>query len=284
MLKTWKQWKRQRKEQRQQRKLAHPSGYPVDMNRDVVETIIRVKDYTMTSVDRLNGLCEAVRYITSVGIEGDVVECGVWRGGSMMAVAEMLQKFDDCDRNLHLFDTFSGMSGPTSNDVSAHGDTAESLLKTQSKDDPTSVWCVSPLDEVRQHMQSTGYPEQRIFYYPGMVEETIPDGAPDKIALLRLDTDWYESTRHEMNHLFPRLADGGVLIIDDYGHWEGARRAVDEYFAEHGIGMMLHRLDYTGRIGIHHLGMERANLGAGRPSLPTANQVPTAKGPLSDVA
>jgi hypothetical protein len=227
------------------------------MNRDAVETIIRVKDFTMTSADRLNGLCEAVRYITSTGIEGDIVECGVWRGGSMMAVAEMLQRLGDRHRKLHLFDTFSGMSQPTDNDVSADGETAESLLDHQSKEDPTSVWCVSPLDEVRRHMSSTGYPADRVFYYPGMVEETIPDGAPEKIALLRLDTDWYESTQHEMHHLFPRLVDGGVLIIDDYGHWEGARRAVDEYFAQHGIGMMLHRLDYTGRIGIHQAGVLR---------------------------
>jgi hypothetical protein len=222
------------------------------MDRDVVDTIIRVKDYTMTSTERLYGLCEAVRYITSTGIEGDIVECGVWRGGSMMAVAEMLKKFGDPDRNLHLFDTFAGMSEPTQEDVTVHGQSADALMKTESKEDAKSVWCVSTLDEVRGHMSSTGYPGNRVFFYQGMVEETIPEGAPEKIALLRLDTDFYESTRHEMEHLFPRLANGGVLIIDDYGHWEGARRAVDEYLDAHGIGMMLHRLDYTGRIGIHH--------------------------------
>ena len=89
-------------------------------------------------------------------------------------------------------------------------------------------------------------------FVQGMVEETIPAGAPEKIALLRLDTDWYESTHHEMVHLFPRISDGGVLIIDDYGHWAGARRAVDEYFHEHNIAILLNRLDYTGRIGIVH--------------------------------
>ena len=74
--------------------------------------------------------------------------------------------------------------------------------------------------------------------------------APRKIALLRLDTDWYESTKHELVHLFPRLSTGGVLIVDDYGHWAGARRAVDEYVSEHGIVMLLTRIDYTGRIGV----------------------------------
>jgi hypothetical protein len=75
---------------------------------------------------------------------------------------------------------------------------------------------------------------------------------PDQIALLRLDTDWYESTRAELDQLFPRLAAGGVLLVDDYGHWQGCRRAVDEYFRDHSIRMMLHRIDYTGRIGIFH--------------------------------
>ena len=83
-------------------------------------------------------------------------------------------------------------------------------------------------------LHGTGYPPERIHFVRGPVEETLPAGAPDEIALLRLDTDWYESTRHELEHLYPRLAAGGVLLVDDYGHWEGARKAVDEYFADHG--------------------------------------------------
>ncbi|HYM86681.1 MAG TPA: TylF/MycF/NovP-related O-methyltransferase, partial [Pseudoxanthomonas sp.] len=73
---------------------------------------------------------------------------------------------------------------------------------------------------------------------------------PECIALLRLDTDWYESTRHEMIHLFPRLCVGGVLILDDYGHWLGARRAVDEYLGEHNVPLFLQRIDYTGRYAV----------------------------------
>ncbi|TWU20538.1 Demethyldecarbamoylnovobiocin O-methyltransferase [Novipirellula galeiformis] len=267
MIRSFSQWKRQRKEQRRRRELNDPSRYPLDMQRDVVSTMVAVKDYTMTSVDRLHGLCEAVRYVSSAGIPGDIVECGVWRGGSMMAVANMLAQFGDTERHLHLFDTFSGMSEPTSKDVAVDGHVAEELLKIESKEDPKSVWCVSALDEVKANMKQTGYDESRVHFHEGMVEETIPGHAPEKIALLRLDTDWYESTRHEMEHLFPRLADGGVLIIDDYGHWEGARRAVDEYLSKHGIGMMLHRLDYTGRIGIRHnavkLAASQPDTGAG---------------------
>jgi O-methyltransferase len=248
-----RQWnKRRRQKRRGTSQFIGSHGYPVDMGGDCVETIDRVKNYTMTTPERLNGLCEAVRYLTAACIEGDVVECGVWKGGSMMAVAEMLGRFGDHSRQLHLFDTFEGMSEPTEHDVSFRGDAAVATLESQREKDPEFQWCSSSLDEVRGHMRSTRYPSDKVHFVPGKVEDTIPGHAPEKIALLRLDTDWYESTRHELEHLFPRLTDGGVLIIDDYGHWQGARQAVDEYFANHGVAMLLNRLDYTGRIGIHH--------------------------------
>ncbi len=100
------------------------------------------------------------------------------------------------------------------------------------------------------NLAATGYDAQRLHYVKGKVEDTIPSAAPEQIAILRLDTDWYASTRHELEHLYPRLARGGVLIIDDYGHWEGARRAVDEYFATQQVAILLNRLDQTGRIAI----------------------------------
>ncbi len=252
MIRQYKSWKRQRRNARQERKLSNPDCYPRDMNRDTVETIVSVRKYTMTSTERMHGLCEAVRYINRCGIEGDVVECGVWRGGSMMAIATMLQQSGDIRRHLHLYDTFEGMSEPTEADVSVDGETAVKQLADEDPNEGTSVWCVASLEDVQSHMNRVAYPQQRIHYHVGKVEETIPEAIPEKIALLRLDTDWYESTAHEMEHLFPRLVDGGVLIIDDYGHWQGARKAVDEYFAKHNIGMMLHRLDYTGRMGINH--------------------------------
>ena len=83
----------------------------------------------------------------------------------------------------------------------------------------------------------------------GKVEETIPGQAPGAISLLRLDTDWYESTAHELKYMYPALSAGGVLIIDDYGHWRGSREATDEYFSSHSR-VLLNRLDYSGRIAI----------------------------------
>lgn len=261
MIRTLKAWKQRRRQARRERKLADPNGYPPDMSRDAVEVMIAVREFSMTSPDRMHGLCEAVRYIAENQIAGDVVECGVWRGGSMMAVAEMLTRLDDTGRELHLYDTFEGMSEPTDKDVSTDGSTARQLLDAEDRNDGRSVWCVASLGDVQSHMAMTDYPATQIHYHVGKVEDTIPANVPDQISLLRLDTDWYESTKHEMEHLFPRLVDGGVLIIDDYGHWEGARRAVDEYFQEHGIGMMLNRLDYTGRIGIKHAAIKRGQSG-----------------------
>jgi hypothetical protein len=151
------------------------------------------------------------------------------------------------DRNLYLFDTFEGMSAPTQDDVNFNGESAADLLAGSAREaNPTAAF--SSLDEVKSNLSSTGYPPERVFFIKGKVEEAIPAQAPAQIALLRLDTDWYESTYHELLHLYPRLSPGGILIIDDYGHWEGARKAVDTYFAEHNLKLLLHRIDYTGRI------------------------------------
>jgi O-methyltransferase len=224
--------------------------YSADVPASQIEVYKKVKPYTMTSAERVFALCEAVKYIHEKNIEGDIVECGVWKGGSMMAVAETLLRSGDTSRNLYLFDTFEGMAPPTDKDVDIAGVTAESLLENSDKMKDESVWCYASLEMVKSAVNSIGYPGEKIHFVKGMVEQTIPLSAPDKIALLRLDTDWYESTKHEMEHLFPRLSKGGVLIIDDYGHWQGARKAVDEYLEINKIKILLNRIDYTGRIAV----------------------------------
>lgn len=216
-----------------------------------VEIIASVSEQTMTSPERILALCNAVDYLVENRIAGDIVECGVWRGGSMASVAKTLMQHGADHRTLWMYDTYDGMSEPTAEDVDFQGYSAESLMAQQARSDAKSVWCCSPLDQVKLTMAETGYPTEAIRFVEGKVEETLPDYQPDKIALLRLDTDWYESTRCELEYLFPKLVPGGVLIIDDYGHWEGCRRAVDEYFQKNSIPMLLNRIDYTGRIGIH---------------------------------
>jgi O-methyltransferase len=210
--------------------------------------LARVAPFTMTGPERRASLIGAVDHVVRHGIAGAAVECGVWRGGSMMAVALALLARGDASRELFLYDTFEGMSEPTELDRGLGGESARAQLDRSGRD--ALVWAVAGLDDVRANLWSTGYPRERIHLVRGRVEDTIPATLPGPIALLRLDTDWYESTRHELEHLYPLLAPHGVLIIDDYGHWQGARRAVDEYFAASGEPVFLHRVDYTARLVI----------------------------------
>jgi len=217
-----------------------------DMSDAERRIISAARPFTMTSVERMAALIQAVTYVTQNGIAGDIAECGVWRGGSMMTVALTLLAHGDRSRSLYLFDTFEGMSPPTGDDKSLDGVSADMQLKRDPQG--TGVWCYASLDDVRANILSTGYPAEKIHLIKGKVEDTIPRNIPSSLALLRLDTDWYESTKHELAHLYPLLNTNGILIIDDYGHWQGARKAVDEYFAELGVKPYLHRIDYTGRI------------------------------------
>ena len=169
----------------------------------------------------------------------------------MMAAARILLEEGDDTRELYLYDTFAGMTDPTTADVTDKGASANRWMRRYGRDEAGhSKWCNASLDDVRQNIASTGFPLDRVTFVEGPVEATIPGVAPDRIAVLRLDTDWYESTAHELTHLFPRLAPGGVLILDDYGHWQGARRAVDEYLDKAGLHLLLHRIDYTGRMAV----------------------------------
>jgi hypothetical protein len=211
--------------------------------------------YTMTGGPRLLALIDATRHVIEQSIPGDFAECGVWRGGSVLAMIRTLQQLDAPPRDIHLYDTFEGMTQPTTVD-NAHDEQAlESWndAKTQGRHPWAHAFAPEIFGEqqVRRTLHNTAYPEDRLHIVKGPVETTIPDHAPAQLALLRLDTDWYESTRHELIHLYPRLHPGGVLIVDDYGHWEGARKAVDEYFSqgEH-PRPLLHRIDYTCRIAV----------------------------------
>ena len=181
----------------------------------------------------------------------------------MAAVCRTLVNLIATDRRIWMYDTYEGMSAPTENDVDFLGRSAGEIMQGEdesavARTSRLSVWCDSPLEEVKQTMRSTGYPIDKIEFVQGKVESTLPNTTPEKIALLRLDTDWYESTKCELEYLFPKLVPGGVLIIDDYGHWDGCRKAVNEYFASHQVRMLLNRIDYTARIGIKSTTLEVA--------------------------
>lgn len=203
----------------------------------------------MTSPERLWSLLGAVRHVVDTQVPGDFVECGVWRGGSVMAMAKELVSLGVTDRHIWLYDTFAGMTSPTLEDVEAGtGVSAQVMLNSTPVADGNNVWCVAGLPDVQANIRSTGYPFGQFTFVEGDVGQTLHQSAPSKVALLRLDTDWYESTKTELEVLYPRLSVGGVCIFDDYGHWQGARRAVDEYFEELGHRPYMHPIDYSGRV------------------------------------
>jgi O-methyltransferase len=191
--------------------------------------------YTMTSIERQFALHEAVKFIIERNVGGDFVECGVWRGGSMMIVALTLLERGINDRRLVLYDTFSGMTPPGAHDVQAEsGRSAAKVLASAPQTQENVFWAIAPLDRVKENLATTLYPEDRIDYVIGDVCRTLPSQHKRPIAILRLDTDWYASTRCELEYLYPQLQPGGVLIVDDYGYWEGSRRACDEFFSHYG--------------------------------------------------
>ncbi|MDP6891131.1 MAG: TylF/MycF/NovP-related O-methyltransferase [Phycisphaerales bacterium] len=225
-------------------KLRGKDRFPPDFTEGDREIIRAVQPYTKTSRERILAMIRSVQYITHCAIPGAIVECGVYKGGSMMAAARTLLDLHCQNRDLYLFDTFEGMGQPTEEDINIKG-----LIAVNERPNRTE-WSRCPLETVQEAFKKTAYDPNRIHYVKGMVEDTVPDDAPGQIALLRLDTDWYESTRHELEHLYPRLVSGGILIIDDYGHWEGARKATDEYIKMHQLRLFLNRIDYTGRLAV----------------------------------
>lgn len=218
-------------------------SFPPDFDQHASELYERVRPFTMTSMERVLALRDSVRYIAANKIPGDICECGVWRGGSMMVVALTLVERGDTSRDLYLFDTFAGPPEPGSED----GPTAGAELAVARK---VVELANLPMGEVREKLEGTGYPGDKIHLVQGLVEETIPAHAPERLALLRLDTDYYASTAHEMQHLYGRISAGGILIVDDYGKFVGARAAVDEYFESSGQQVLLNRIDATGRLVI----------------------------------
>ncbi len=242
-------------------KLLRKAGYKIirlsndeknfpDLDRSFWKLYNECKPFTMTSVERMHALYQSVYWLINNNIVGDFVECGVWKGGNPMMIAKILQAEGISNRKIFLYDTFEGMSEPTAKDKNYKGNDAGNMMKTSRKEQADSVWCYSPLEEVQKNMRLIDYPGDLIVYVKGKVEDTIPKVMPEKIALLRLDTDWYESTYHELTYLYPLLVEKGILIIDDYGYWEGCRKATDQYLKENQLNLLLQRIDSTGRIAV----------------------------------
>lgn len=219
-----------------------------DFTKFEIDVISKVSNFTMTSPARIVTLIRATEYVVKNNIEGDFVECGVWKGGSVGACMLTLSKLSENNRKIWLFDTFEGMNTPSEVDYDINGKLASDRMNVEDKE-TSWIWAKAQLDLVKNNVYSFGYPIEKISFIKGLVEETlVKKEIPEKISLLRLDTDWYESTKIELEVLYPRLVSGGVLIIDDYGHWNGCRKAVDEFFDSMEFSPFLNRIDYTGRI------------------------------------
>ncbi len=204
-----------------------------------------VKPFTMTSIERLFDLYKTTEYVVRARIPGDIVECGVWRGGSMMLVAATLLALGDTSRTIYLFDTFEGHPLPDpEKDIDIFGNPVVDGAANRTSDQG-SDWGYVSIDEVRANMASTGYPADKVVFVKGMVEKTAAPNAPAQLSIVRLDTDWFASAQVALRTFWPRLSRRGVLILDDYGHYPGQRRAVEEYFSN--LPVLLHRVDYSGR-------------------------------------
>jgi hypothetical protein len=232
--------------------IERPPPVPVDIGHDAeaADIIGACTPFTMTSPERMYALIQSARHVALSGVHGSIVECGVWRGGSSMVAAKTLVSMGNTDREIYLYDTFAGMPQPTGLDVDQRAVPAAKLWSSSQREG-YNAWCYAPLEEVRSNMESTGYPMDRVFFVKGKVEETIPGTVPEAVAILRIDTDWYESYRHILAHLYARLSPGGLLFLDDYGGWQGARRAVDDFLATLPKPPLLHRIDGSLRVAVN---------------------------------
>jgi O-methyltransferase len=226
---------------------------PVELSADEVGLIDRIisSQLSMVSPERLWATMMACKHVVDQNIAGDFVECGVWRGGNALIAASVF-KAAGIRKKVYLFDTFKGMTEPGSMDVAVHtGKAAVDRFRQKQRQDHND-WCFATLQDVKNNFEKLGLMSDDIHFVEGDVMETlkVDSNIPQQISLLRLDTDWYDSTKLELELLYPRLNVGGILIIDDYGHWAGAKQATDEYFSSHGPRPFLQYTDRTGRMAV----------------------------------
>jgi len=203
--------------------------------------------FSMTGQLRMFTLIQALKYIQKHKIEGDLIECGVWKGGNL-GLMSLLSDQLNISKKIYGFDTFDGMTDPEEVDVDWQGFSAKEAMQNSPKNEKIlNIHAYASLSQVKNNLIQMAA-KNNVILIPGKVEKTllVSRNIPEKISLLRLDTDWYQSTKIELEVLYPLLQPGGILIIDDYGHFKGAQKAVDEYFK--GQNVWLHYVDYTCRL------------------------------------
>ena len=176
----------------------------------------------------------AVKYLKANSIRGDFVECGVFWGRQIMMMTLTLAMLSNCDQEIWLYDTFSGLTKPGEHDAFTFVGKDAGWVKDNwlaQNTEGHNNWCYAPLEEVMANIEMTNYPGERLHFVQGDVLETLPNDNHSQISLLRLDTDFYDSTKHELETLYDLVVPGGIVIIDDYGAFSGAKKAVDEFLS-----------------------------------------------------
>lgn len=198
---------------------------------------VAVRPYTMLPYGRLKVLADLAERCNQENISGAFVQCGVWKGGSAAVLADVAERGD---RRLFLFDSFQGCPSPGAADVSMHGRQGQAGEAAASRAD---------VDGLFQQLGISHYAawERWLYVIPCWFQATLPKVTPqiEQIALLHLDVDWYESTKVCMEYLYPLVANGGMVMIDDFFYWQGTRKAVLEYLGQGFSRLKTHQVDHT---------------------------------------
>ena len=206
---------------------------PIELDPADIEIVnyVRSNNLSMGSTQNLYATALACRYIVNMEIEGDFVECGVYRGGHSIIAAEIFKRFG-ANKKVFLFDTFKGMTEPTEKDFKLYSGIPALLKYKANKNQDHVSWAYSSLGEVRNNFNKLKLEDSNVIFIEGDVLQTVPSSMNllKSISFLRLDTDWFDSTKIELDFLYPLLSKNGIIVIDDYGSWAGSNRATDEYF------------------------------------------------------
>jgi hypothetical protein len=224
-------------------------NYIAEISKNESAILNNIKDYTMTSIPSQWSLIQSINHVIRNNVEGSFVECGIFRGGNIILMSKLLEKHK-VEKNIFAYDTFEGMPLPGEDDLDLRGNSSiDKFLELKNYEKEGSQWCYCNIQDVKSNIKKFNINYlKNINFIKGKVEETLLDvkNLPKKISLLRLDTDFYSSTKIELNILFPLLEKNGILIVDDYGHFMGAKKAVDEFFYEKKA--WFHRVDYSTRL------------------------------------
>ncbi len=191
---------------------------------------------TMIEMPRMDQLHAAIRDVLTHNVPGDFIECGVWRGGATIFMRAALEAYGDSARRVWAADSFEGLPKPN-----------PALYPADQGD---RLWTMTELavgvHQVKANFDRYGLLDDRVQFLVGWFKDTLPSAPIEKLAVLRVDADLYESTTQALEYLYPKLSAGGYCIIDDYGAVASCRKAVEDFRARHGIRDELQRIDDTG--------------------------------------